>query len=51
MGNTVDYDVKSYQVKMTIVKCTKVQKKDWGLTAHRKICWYDQRACDTIKQT
>ena len=25
MGNTIEYDVKSYQVKTTIVKCTKVK--------------------------
>ena len=25
IGNTVEYDVNSYQVKMTVVKCTKVR--------------------------
>ena len=24
IGNTIEYDVKSYQVKITILKCTKV---------------------------
>ena len=23
MGNTIEYDVKSYEIKTTIVKCTK----------------------------
>ena len=27
IGNNIEYDVKSYQVKKTIVKCTKVRMK------------------------
>ena len=27
IGNIIEYDVKSYQVKTTIVKCTKVRLK------------------------
>ena len=33
MGNTIEYDVKSYQVKTTVVKCTRVQLK--GLKFNR----------------
>ena len=32
-GNTIEYEVKSYQVKTTIVKCTKVRIK--GLKFNR----------------
>ena len=39
----IEYDVKSYQVKMTIVKCTKIRLKGLkGFTTHRKTCWYRQ---------
>ena len=27
IGNNIEYDVKSYQFKMAIVKCTKARKK------------------------
>ena len=27
IGNNIEYDVKSYQVKKTIVKCTRVKQK------------------------
>ena len=33
IGNTIEYDVKSYQVKTTIVKCTNVRLK--GLKFNR----------------
>ena len=34
IGDTIDYAVKSYQVKTTIVKCTRYEKRieDWLLT-------------------
>ena len=48
IGNTIEYDVKSYQVKTTIVKCTKL-KHYWILTAHRKRYWYIQRKYDAIR--
>ena len=33
MGNTIEYDMKSYQVKTTIIKCKKVRQK--GLNLNR----------------
>ena len=33
IGNIIEYDVKSYRVKTTIVKCTKVRQK--GLKFNR----------------
>ena len=47
IGNTIEYDLKSYQVKTTIVNFTNVQLE--GLktaTAHRMVCWYSWHACD-----
>ena len=35
IGNTIEYDVKSYQVKMTIVNCTEVRQKNLKLYAIR----------------
>ena len=51
MGNTIEYDVKSSQIKVLIVKRTKIRVK--GLTVNRsqKNCWYGQRVCGAIKQT
>ena len=50
MGNNIEYDVKSFQVKTAIAKYTKVRIKYWSLTAHRKIFWYGQQLFDAIKQ-
>ena len=51
IGNNIEHDEKSFQVKMTILKCTKVWLKGLELTAHIKRVWYSQRVCDGIKQT
>ena len=49
VGNTIEYDVKLYQDKMTILKCTKVQIKGLNIfTSYRNICWYSQHVCDAI---
>ena len=50
-GNNIDYDVESYQVKTTIVECTKKRIKVLKFNFPQKICWYVQRVCDSIKQT
>ena len=34
-GNTIEYDVTSYQFKNTIVKQQKHNRKNWNLNAHR----------------
>ena len=51
IGNTIEYDVKLSQVKVTVVKRTKIRAK--GLTVYRsqKNRWRGQRLCDAIKQT
>ena len=49
MGNTIEYDVKSYQVKTTILKFTKVQLIGLKLNQSQKMCWYGQQECDAIK--
>ena len=36
IGNTIEYDVESYQVKMTIVKCTKLQIKGLDFNCSQK---------------
>ena len=36
MGNIIEYDVKSYQVKTTIVKFTKLQQKGLKLNRSQK---------------
>ena len=37
IGNTIEYDIKLYQVKMTVVNCTDIWIKGLKtLTAHRK---------------
>ena len=52
IGNNTEHDVKSYQVKKTIVKCAKVRIKWLKFERpQKKICWYEQRVCDAIKQT
>ena len=50
IADTIEYDLKSYQVKTTILKIQGYALKDWTLTAHIKRCWYDQQVCDEIKQ-
>ena len=51
MGNTIEYDTKSYQVRMTIVQCTSVQIKKLRLNVQRTKCWHGQQVCDAMKQT
>ena len=36
IGNTIEYDVKSYQVKYTILKCTKVHIKGLKFNSSQK---------------
>ena len=50
IGDNIEYDVKSFQVKATIVKRTKIWEK--GLTVNRsqKNCWHGQWVCDTMNQ-
>ena len=49
IGNTIEYDVRWYQVKTTIANFTRVVIKEWSLTTHRKRCPYGQQVCDAIK--
>ena len=51
IGNTIEYDIKSCQVKINIDKCTKVRLNYWNLIDHRKRYWHSQQVCDEIKQT
>ena len=45
--NTIKYDVKSYEVKMTILNFTYVQLKGLKiLPTHRRDIWYSQNSCD-----
>ena len=36
IGNTIEYDVKSYQVKMTIIRCKNVRQKGLKLNPSQK---------------
>ena len=36
IGNTIEYDVKSYQIKTTTVKCTKERQKVLNLNHSQK---------------
>ena len=45
IGDTIDYDVKPYQVKVTIVKYTNKQVKGLTVNCSQKNCWHDQRVC------
>ena len=51
IGNNIEYDVKSSQVKVTILKRTKIRLRGLKLTAHRNKRWHGQRACDAMMQT
>ena len=51
IGNTIVYDVKSYQVKTTILKCTNVRIKGLKFNWSYKRCWYGEQVCDAIRQT
>ena len=47
IGNNIEYDVKSYQAKITIVNCTNIRLEVLKmLTAHRRICWYSWHVSD-----
>ena len=48
MGNTIEYVVKSYQVKTTIVKCKNVLQEYSNLTIHKNICDNDYGEISTI---
>ena len=50
IDNTIEYDAKTYQVKMTILKCKRVQLKGSRLTDHRNKRWHGQRVCDATKK-
>ena len=51
MGDTIEYDLKWYQFKTTIVKCTKVHIKVLKFNLSQKKCWYVQQVCDAIRKT
>ena len=46
--NTLEYDVKSNQVKNIVVKCTKVQLKGLKINRPHKLFWYIQQVFDAI---
>ena len=50
-GDTIDYGVKSLQVKITTVERTSLQLKGIYLNSHRNERWHGQRLCDSMKQT
>ena len=46
--NTIEYDVKSYQVKTNIVNFTYVRLKVFKIvTSHKTKCWYSQHDGDS----
>ena len=51
IGNTIEYDMKSSQVKVTILKRTKIQVKGLLFNHSHQNRWHGQQVCDTIKQT
>ena len=51
IGNTIAFDTKSSQVKVTIVKRTKIILKQLSVNRSQKHCWRYQQVCDAIEQT
>ena len=51
IGNTIEYDMISYQVKVTIVKRTNIQVKVLTVNRSKKNCYHGQRVCDAMKKT
>ena len=49
IGNTIEFDTKSSQVKVTIVKRTKIQVKSFTINRSQKKCWHGQPVCDEMK--
>ena len=51
MGNTIDFDTKSSQVKVTMVKLKNIRVKCLTMNRSQKNRWHGKRVCDAIKQT
>ena len=51
IGNTIEYDVKSSEVKVTIVKRTKIRVKVLTVNLLQKNRWHNQQVCYAMKQT
>ena len=51
VGNTIEHDVKSSQVKVTILKRTNILLKGLRLTAHINSRCYGQRVCGKTMKT
>ena len=51
IGDNIEYDVKSSQVKVTIVESTKIRVKFLTVNCSQKICLRGQQVCDAIIQT
>ena len=49
IGDNIEYDVKSSQVKVTIVKRTKIRVKGLTVNCSQKNRWHGQRVRDTMK--
>ena len=50
-GNTIEYYLKSPQIKVAILKRTNMRLELLRLTDHRNIHWPGQQACDVMMQT
>ena len=51
IGYNIEYDVNSSQVKVTIVKRTKIRVKVLPVNLLQKNRWHDQKVCYAMKQT
>ena len=51
IGNTIEFDTKSSQVRVTIEKRTKIRLKELKFNRSQKNRWHCHRVCDAIKQT
>ena len=51
MGNTIEYDVKSSQVKVTRIKRTNIRAKVSTVNRLQKNSWHGERVCDAMKKT
>ena len=50
IGNTIEYDVKSPQVKVTIIKRTNIQEKILTFNRSQKTVVIANKVCDTTKE-
>ena len=51
IGNTIEFDKKSSQVEVNILKRTKKRLKELTVNRLQKNRWHGQRVCDAMTQT